>query len=193
MVPSDSLLQAPSLGNGYHFYLWSKGLVKINTLNFQAYSGWGTDVVLHIKPPVTRLIGLWACTWWTVCFQNLQSHRPWWIPDSWVDDTCNSLRIFPLWFQISVFRNSFPEKYILSGHLDFFFPPEFRGNYVLFSVAFSQHKETVSWGIFADRLGSLLTFMWAIRSPFNLRLHSLLDKNWNVLWRRAVSEHSQPL
>lgn len=121
MVPSDSLLQAPSLGNGYHFYLWSKGLVKINTLNFQAYSGWGTDVVLHIKPPVTRLIGLWACTWWTVCFQNLQSHRPWWIPDSWVDDTCNSLRIFPLWFQISVFRNSFPEKYILSGHLDFFF------------------------------------------------------------------------
>lgn len=92
VVPSDSLLQAPSLGNGYNIYLWSKGFVNINTLNFQAYSGWRTDVLLHIKPPVTRLMGLWACP----CFQNLQSHRPWWILDSWVDDTCNNLRIFSL-------------------------------------------------------------------------------------------------
>lgn len=111
-VSSNSLLQAPSLGNGYNFYLWSKGFVKINTLNFQAYSGWGTDVVMHIKPPVTRLIGLWACPWGTGCFQNLQTHWLWCIP-GWCIYT---LGIFSLWFQTFVFRNSFTEKCILTRH-----------------------------------------------------------------------------
>lgn len=83
-----------------------------------------------------------TCPWWTGCFPNLQSHRPQRVLDSWVGDTCNSLRIFTLWFQTSLFRNSLPEKFVLSGNFAsfFFFPFFFRIWRQFFSVAFFQHK-----------------------------------------------------
>lgn len=179
MVLSDSLRQAPSLGNGYNFYLWSKGFVKINTLNFLAYSGWRTDVVLHIKPLVTRLITLWACTWWTDCFQNLQSHRPWWIPDSWVDDTCKSLRILPLWFQSSVFRNSSSEKYMLRGHLASFFIVFFRIQRQLcpFLSSFLSTQGNSNLGYFCWQTWQPSLIYMGCKKSFWLELHSLIGKN----------------